>query len=59
MEKMFFTNYHEGEKAFYISSTNQKGEEKDVCNYMDTWNSLWKEKNAEFETFLAEDPNFY
>jgi hypothetical protein len=22
MEKMFFTNYHEGEKAFYISSTN-------------------------------------
>jgi hypothetical protein len=22
LEKMFFTNYHEGEKAFYISSTN-------------------------------------
>jgi hypothetical protein len=31
MEKAFFTGYREGEKAFYISSTNWKGEEEEVC----------------------------
>jgi hypothetical protein len=31
MEKALFTGYHEGEKAFYISSTNWKGEEEEVC----------------------------
>jgi len=33
-----------GEKAFYIFSTNWKGEEKDVCNHIDTWIFIWKEK---------------
>ncbi len=49
--------YCEGERAFYVYSTNQKGEEEEVCTYNDTWNFFWKEKNVEFEKFLVEDMN--
>ncbi len=55
MEQAFFTGYWEGERAFYVSSKNQQGEEQYVCNHVDTWNCFWKEKNAELETFMAED----
>jgi hypothetical protein len=44
MEHVFFTSYHESEKVFYVSSTNWKGEEEDVCNHIDTWSSIWKKK---------------
>jgi hypothetical protein len=49
--------YREGERVFYVFSTNLQGEEKDVCNHVDTWSFLWKEKNVEFEKFLAKDLN--
>jgi hypothetical protein len=34
MEQVFFTRYWEGEKAFYASSKNSKGEEEFVNKYM-------------------------
>jgi hypothetical protein len=58
MEKTFFTGYRKGERVFCISSTNWKGDEEKECTYIDTWSSIWKEKNAEFEKFLAEDSSF-
>jgi hypothetical protein len=42
---------------FYVSSTNWQGEEEYVCNHINTWSALWKEKNAKFEKFLAKDPH--
>jgi hypothetical protein len=50
--------YQEGERAFYILSTNYQGEEKYVYKYVDTWSSLWKEKDVEFKKFLANDLHF-
>jgi hypothetical protein len=41
----------------FLQQINWKGEEKDVCNRIDIWSSLWKGKNAEFEKFLVKDPN--
>jgi hypothetical protein len=49
--------YWEGKWAFYVSSTNWQSKEEYVCNHIDIWNSLWKEKNAKFEKFLAKDPH--
>jgi hypothetical protein len=57
MEWVLFMGYCEGERAFYVYSTNWKGEEEKVCTYNDTWNFSWKEKNVEFEKFLVEDLN--
>jgi hypothetical protein len=59
MEQVFFMVYWKGEKAFYVSSTNWQGEDEYVCNHVDYWSSLWKEKNAKFEKFLAEDSHLY
>jgi len=36
MEHAFSIVYHEGERAFYISSINYKGEGEEVCTYIDT-----------------------
>jgi len=54
MEKAFFTGYREGEKAFYISSTNWKGEEEEVClqRYLEFI-------NVELDKSLSEDLNIY
>jgi hypothetical protein len=49
MEQAFFTSYRKGEKVFFVFSTNWKSEEEDVCNHIDTWSSLWKDKNVKFE----------
>ncbi len=57
MEQTFFMVYWEGERAFDVSSTNCQGEEKYVCNHIDIWNVIWKEKNAKFEKFLAKEPH--
>jgi hypothetical protein len=57
MEQAFFTRYCEGEKAFYVSSTNSKGEEELVSKYIPSWSSLWTCKNAKFEKFLLEGPD--
>jgi hypothetical protein len=57
MEQVFFTGYCEGEKVFYISSKNSKGEEELVNKYIPSWNSLWIHKNVKFEKFLLEDPD--
>jgi hypothetical protein len=59
MEKAFFIGYREGEKAFYLSSTNWKDEEEEVCTYIDIFSSFWKEKNVEFEKSLSKDLNLY
>jgi hypothetical protein len=40
MEQAFFTRYREGEKVFYISSKNSKGEEELVSKYMFSWTIL-------------------
>jgi hypothetical protein len=32
---------------------------KKRCAYIDTWSSLWKEKNVELEKSLSEDLNLY
>jgi len=32
---------------------------KNICDYVDTWSSFWKEKNEEFNKFLVEDPHLY
>lgn len=58
MEHAFFIGYWEVEKAFYVS-TNWQGEEKYVCNHIDTLSSFWKENNARFEKFMAKDLNLY
>jgi hypothetical protein len=33
MEQAFFMGYHKGEKAFYISSKNFKGEKELISKY--------------------------
>ncbi len=43
----------------FPQQSNLKGEEEDVCNHVDIWSFLWKEKNAKFEKFLVEDLNLY
>jgi hypothetical protein len=57
MEQAFFTGYHEGEKAFYVSSKKSKGEKELVSKYMPSWSTLWTHKNAEFEKLLLQNPN--
>jgi hypothetical protein len=59
MRQVFFTGYWEDEKVFYVSSTNLQGEEEYVCNHVDIWSSLWKEKNVKFEKFLTKDLHLY
>ncbi len=49
--------YWEGENVFYVSSTNQQGEEEYVYNYVDTQSSIWK-ANAKFEKFVTKDRHF-
>jgi hypothetical protein len=51
MEQVFFMGYHKGKKAFYISSTNSKGEEELVSKYIPSRSFLWTCKNIEFEKF--------
>lgn len=39
MEHAFQTRYHEGEKVFYVSPLNWKGEEEFVDSYVNSWNA--------------------
>jgi len=55
--KHFFIGYQEGEKMFSIFSHNWKGEEEKVNTYCNTWSSVQKENNVEFEKLLVEDPH--
>jgi hypothetical protein len=45
MAQAFFIGYWEGERAFYVSSQNWKGEEE-VNAYNNTWSFFWKEKKC-------------
>jgi hypothetical protein len=36
MEHALFTRYREGERAFYVSFQNWKGDEEDVSKHYDT-----------------------
>ncbi len=57
MEQTFQTSYRKGDKVFYISPLNQKGQEELQDQCMCIWNQHWKSKNKKFETMLFVDPN--
>jgi hypothetical protein len=50
---------HEGEKAFYVSPTSNKGEEERVTSYESSWSDNWRKKNATFEEFLLSDSDLW
>ncbi len=61
MEQTFQTRYREGEKVFYVSPLNWKGEEEFVESYVDSWNAHWhfeNDENEKFEEFVLGDLNF-
>jgi hypothetical protein len=48
--------YREGDKVFYVSTTNNKGVEKLVIpELFDSWDIQWQAKNAKFEEYLKAD----
>ncbi len=55
MEQAFQTRYHKGDKVFYVSPLNWKGEEEFIDSYVDSWNAHYRSKNDIFDlTFLLE-----
>jgi hypothetical protein len=50
--------YREGDKVFYVSTTNWQGEESLVDAYEKGWDQHLKVANDEFEVILEGDPNF-
>jgi hypothetical protein len=59
MEHVFQMGYKEGDKVFYVSTTNKQGEETFVNSYEEGWDRHWKEANDEFEVFLTRDSNLF
>ncbi len=61
MEQAFQTGYCEGDKIFYVSPLNWKGEEVFVDSYVDSWNAYQRFENEKFEHLLLGDPvlSFY
>ncbi len=56
MEHRFQMRYREGDKVFYVSTTNNKGVEKLVIpELFDSWDIQWQAKNAKFEEYLKAD----
>ncbi len=47
--------YQKGEKTFYVSPTNWKGEEEGVISHIGAQGLLWHEKNVCFKAFLQDD----
>ncbi len=55
MEQTFQTRYHKGDKVFYVSPLNWRGEEEFTDSYVDSWNAHYHSKNDIFDlTFLLE-----
>ncbi len=53
MERSFQMGYREGDKIFYVSTTNNKGVEKFVIHVLfDSWDIHWQAKNVKFEEYL-------
>lgn len=48
--------YQEGDKIFYVSTTNWQGEEALVDTCEEGWDQHWKVANDEFEVFMKGDP---
>ncbi len=42
MEHVFQMGYQEGDKVFYVSPTNQQGEEAFVAYHIHEWDSHWE-----------------
>lgn len=53
MEQAFQMGYKKGDKVFYVSHRNQKGEEEFFADHIHKWDIHWKVMNASFE----EAPN--
>ncbi len=51
-EPAFHMGYKEGDKVFYLSLTNQQGEEEDVTLYNNTWDEHQLLENDLFEKVI-------
>jgi hypothetical protein len=47
--------YRKGNKVFYVSPINKKGEEEYVENHIQKWDVHWKAVNDSFEESLSSD----
>ncbi len=57
MKQAFHDGYKEGNKVFFVSSTNWQGGVESIVGYEMEWNSQWKSKNDRFEEFLHSNLN--
>jgi hypothetical protein len=56
MEHSFQMGYREGDKIFYVFTTNNKGVEKFVIpKLFDSWDIHWQAKNVKFEEYFKVD----
>ncbi len=55
MEHVFQMGYLEGNKLFYVSPTNQKGEEEFAAYHIHKWDVHQKVVNSSFEEVLNMD----
>jgi hypothetical protein len=57
LEAEFTHSYQIGANVFYVSLTNEKGEERFVIDdERVSWGPLWNEENNKFELFLEATP---
>jgi hypothetical protein len=55
LEAKFTHGYRIGANVFYVSLTNEKGEERIVpADEKEKWGALWNEENEKFEKFLRD-----
>jgi hypothetical protein len=56
MEHAFQMAYKEGDKVFYLSSTNWKGEENTIDEHEQLWNVQWWEENKRINFYGESKP---
>lgn len=59
MEADFVMGYRDGDRVFYVSTTNENGVSQSIDDsILASWNDHWQERNNEFERFLESDSDF-
>jgi len=59
LEADFFNGYRDGDRVFYISATDSKGDVQFVNDEVRaSWSPNWTQANAVFESQLDTDPSF-
>lgn len=58
LEQDFWAGYRGGDRCFYVSTTNDHGESRDVRDDIRaSWNDHWVQGDQEFEETLKQDPD--